>query len=321
MIALPAAVSGEDRVLRDRAGTIVLSVAGEGPPMVLLHSVNAAASAAEVAPLHEWARDRFRVYTPDLPGFGRSERSRRRYTPRLYTDAILDVLDHIAREDPRPVHALALSTSAEFLARAALERPQGFASLSLVTPTGFDRRAVRRRGPPGSTRELRWLKRLFAVPAIGGNAFRLLARPAVIRYFLERTFGRKEIDETLWRYCCRTVRAPGASFAPLAFLAGSLFSNDVRNVYEALGQRSWLAHGTRGDFRDFTEADWASRAANWTVEAFPTGALPWFEAREEFLRAWAMFLGVPRDAPSSADDGAGAGLQVPEASARVGASD
>lgn len=293
MIALPPAVSGEDRTLRDRAGTLVVRVAGEGPPLVLLHSVNAAASAAEVAPLHEWARGHFRVHTPDLPGFGRSERSRRRYTPRLYTDAIHDVLDDVARADGRPVHALALSTSAEFLARAALERPERFASLALVTPTGFDRRSVNRRGPPGSTREIRWLKRVLGVSAIGEGAFRLLTRPGVIRYFLERTFGRKEIDEDLWRYCCQSVRAPGAAFAPLAFLSGSLFSDDVRNVYEALGERCWLAHGTRGDFRDFTEADWASRAPNWTVQAFPTGALPFFEERTAFLRAWAAFLEVP----------------------------
>ncbi|MEE4301602.1 MAG: alpha/beta hydrolase [Pseudomonadales bacterium] len=295
MIALPPAVSGEDRILRDRAGTLTVRVAGSGRPMILLHSINAAASAAEVAPAHEWAKGHFRVYTPDLPGFGRSERARRRYTPRLYTDAVHDVLDLVAREQPeaRPVHGFALSTGAEFLARAAMERPERFDTLTLVTPTGFTRRSDSMRGPEGSTREIGWLKRLFSVPAIGGGAYRQLTRPAVIRYFLRRTFGRDEIDETLWRYCCRSVRAPGASFAPLAFLSGSLFSRDIRTVYESLGQRIWLPHGTRGDFADFSGADWARAAENWTVQAFPTGALPFFEMPEAFLEAWAEFLGVP----------------------------
>lgn len=297
MIALPPAVSGEDRILRDRAGSLTVRVAGEGAPVVLLHSINAAASTAEVAPLHEWAKEHFRVYTPDLPGFGRSERSRRRYTPRLYTDAVLDVLDLVAREQPDapPVHGLGLSTGAEFLARAAGEHPERFASLALVTPTGFTRRSDSMRGPEGSTREIGWLKRIFSVPAIGGNAYKLLTRPGVIRYFLQRTFGSKDIDETLWGYCCRSVRAPGASFAPLAFLSGSLFSRDIRNVYEALRLPVWLPHGTRGDFADFSGADWARAAPNWTVQAFPTGALPFFETEEAFLAAWAEFLGVPEE--------------------------
>jgi len=294
LIALPPAVSGEDRIVRDRAGTLTVRVAGAGRPLVLLHSINAAASAAEVAPVHEWAQAHFRVYTPDLPGFGRSERSRRRYMPRLYTDAVHDVLDLVAREQPDapPVHALALSTGAEFLARAASERPERFETLTLVTPTGFTRSSDKLREPAGSTREIGWLKRLFSVPAIGGNAYRLLTRPPVIRYFLRRTFGRDEIDETLWRYCCRSVRAPGASFAPLAFLSGSLFSRDIRTVYESLGQRVWLPHGTRGDFADFSGADWARAAGNWTLQAFPTGAIPWFETPDAFLDGLAEFLGV-----------------------------
>lgn len=290
-MSLRPAVSGDDLLIDDRAGPMTVRVAGDGRPLLLLHSINAAASAAEVAPVHEWARDRFRVYTPDLPGYGRSDRSERRYDLRLFTDAVHDLLDLIAREQGDvPVHGVGLSTSCEFLARAARERPERLDRLVLTTPTGFDRRSPGLRGAPGSDREIGWLSAVLHGPGIGPFLFRQLTRPAVIRYFLRRTFGRQDIDETLWRYCCETVREPGAHRAPLAFLSGRLFAADIRDVMEGLGQEVWLAHGTRGDFSDFSEADWAARRPNWTVQSFATGAIPWFETPEPFLEDLGRFL-------------------------------
>jgi hypothetical protein len=66
--ALPAAVSGERFEFASRAGRLSAYVAGEGPPLLLLHSVNAAASAAEVRPLHEHYRATRTVFSLDLPG-------------------------------------------------------------------------------------------------------------------------------------------------------------------------------------------------------------------------------------------------------------
>ena len=57
-------------------------------PLLLLHSINAAASAYEMKPLFEhYSRER-PVYALDFPGYGLSDRSARDYTPRLMTDAI-----------------------------------------------------------------------------------------------------------------------------------------------------------------------------------------------------------------------------------------
>lgn len=290
MSTLAHAVAGEEVRLTGSFGDLVAQVAGEGAPLLLVHSINAAASAAEVAPVHDWARARCRTYTVDLPGFGRAARSDQRYTPRLYTDAVLAIAAHAQAETGQAPVALGLSTSAEFVARAASEAPEQFAALALVTPTGFDRRSAQRRGPPGHTREIAFLTRLLSRAPIGRGAFRLLTRPGVIRYFLERTFGRREIDETLWRYCCESVRLPGAEHAPLAFISGRLFSADIRDVYERLSCPVWLAHGTRGDFSDFSGAAWVASDARWSVRPFPTGAMPWFETPKAFLEAFGAFL-------------------------------
>ena len=85
---LPATVSA-DRFEFDRAaGRLSAYVAGQGSPLLLVHSVNAAASAAEVRPLHKHYRASRTVFSIDLPGYGFSERSDRPYTPRLMTDAL-----------------------------------------------------------------------------------------------------------------------------------------------------------------------------------------------------------------------------------------
>ena len=287
---LPPAVSGELVRLDGAAGPVAVYVAGRGPALLLVHSVNAAASAAEVKPLHEHYAATRTVFSLDLPGYGFSDRSDRAYTPRLMTDA-LHAAVALMRErcGPAPVDALALSLSCEFLARAAVEQPTHFRSLALVSPTGFIGHTPRR-GPPGSTRGLPWLHRALTGPGWGGALFRGLTRPGVVRYFLERTWGGKAIDEALWRYDLITTRQPGAEHAPLHFLSAGLFSADIHTLYEQLTQPVWVAHGVRGDFTDYRGLDLVRDRSNWRIDVLPTGALPHFEVPQDFMARYDAFL-------------------------------
>ena len=163
--ALPPALAGEHRQLDGRAGRLGYYVAGNGPPMLLVHSINAAGSAYEVKPIFEHAVAHRRVWACDLPGFGSSDRSDRRYDPALYVAAVHDMLDAIATETGgAPVDGLAVSLGSEFLARAATERPGQIRTLALVTPTGFSRGYEDLHASPGTTREIPGLYRFFTVP-------------------------------------------------------------------------------------------------------------------------------------------------------------
>ena len=188
-----------------------------------------------------------------------------------------------------PIDALAVSLGCEYLARAATEMPSAFASLALVSPTGFEGGA-RRRGASGSSREIRWLHALLARPWLGPRLYRLLVRPRVIRYFLERTWGSKAIDEALLAYNVVTTRAPGAEHAPLAFLAGQPFSDDANDVYDDVTCPVWLAHGARGSFVDFRGAKNLLQSASWSSTAFQSGALPYFEVPELFIGQYDAFM-------------------------------
>jgi pimeloyl-ACP methyl ester carboxylesterase len=230
------------------------------------------------------------VYSIDLPGFGASERSDRVYSPRLMTDALLQLLDAIAaRGHTGPIDALAASTGCEFLARAASEQPQRFRRVALVSPTGL-RGTVPRRGRAGTTRAMPWLYRALRGPGWGGALYRGLTRPAVIRYFLERTWGSKQIDEQLWAYDVLTARLPGAEHAPLFFLSAGLFSADILSVYESLTQPVWLSHGVRGDFTDYRGQRHLEGRSYWRFSLYPTGALPYFEVPEQFIADFDGFI-------------------------------
>jgi hypothetical protein len=112
----------------------------------------------------------------------------------------------------------------------------------------------------------------------------------VIRYFLERTWGAKTIDEELWRYDVLTTRQPGAEHAPLHFLSAGLFSADIHDVYQRLALPVWMSHGVRGDFTDYKGAAIVRDRPNWQFSVYPTGALPHFELPARFCADLQTFL-------------------------------
>ena len=278
-------------------GRIAAVLAGQGAPLLLVHSINASASAAEMLPLHTHFSHSRTVLSPDLPGYGLSDRPDVAYTPRLMTDA-LHVCTAWLRQHcgGAPVDAVALSLGCEFLARAAAERPGAHRSLSLISPTGFNGRRVWRRAP-GSTREVPGMLAALRGPGWGGAVFRGLTRPGVIRYFLERTWGSKAIDEGLWQYDLLTTRQPGAEHAPLHFLSAGLFSADIHTLYDQLQLPVWMSHGMRGDFTNYRGSGFVRQRPNWQFSTYPTGALPQFEVPARFHADMQAFLDGGRVAP------------------------
>lgn len=273
-------------------GRIAVYAGGSGPPVLLVHSINALASVAEVRPLFEALCQDHSVYALDLPGYGLSDRLPRAYTVGDMCDAIAQAAQWVKDRHPgQPLQALGVSLSCEFVARVAQQSPGLFASLALVSPTGF-RGGKSLRQPAGSTLFMggfdRFLRR--PGPAWGRFLFRQLSRPSVVRYFLQRTWGGKNIDETLWAYAVQTAHVPNAEQAPLSFLSGGLFSADMHNVYESLDLPVWVVHGTRGDFTDYRALDLVRDRPNWQVTVMQAGAMPYFEDIAAFMASYRAFL-------------------------------
>lgn len=288
---LPPPVPGRRLALGGAAGRLALHVEGpaDGQPLLLLHSINAAASAFEVRPLYERYGTERPVYALDLPGFGFSSRDKRSYTPRLMTDAIHAAVAAIrARHGGTPVDVVGLSLTCEYLARAALERPEDYRSLGLISPTGFDR-VLSGEGKAQANRRNPVIAAVLSVPWIGGPLFDLFVSKPSMRKFLERTWGSKHIDEALFHYDQLTAHQPGARHAVMAFIAGTLFPDDATRVYKLLELPIWTCHGTRGVFTDFRrEAEIAGRP-NWHFASYDTGAFPQFERLGELVEDYDAF--------------------------------
>ncbi|MES1941085.1 alpha/beta hydrolase fold protein [Salinisphaera sp. T5B8] len=298
---LPAALAGERRTFETDVGTISYYFdkgdGAGGVPLVLVHSINAAASAYEVKPVYDRYRGRRPVAAIDLPGYGFSTRAAIRYTPGVMTDAIHAWIEQIAADTGADqVDAMACSVACQYLARAAQQRPGRYRSIALVSPAGVDTRASAR--PHGdATRGKRWLYgAITASNALSRGLFSALSSRASIRYFLEKTFGGKDVDPGLIDYAYRSAHQPGARHAPWSFLSGYLFSADAAGLYRGLSQPVWLAYGKRSDFSDAAARDIVEAHTQSRVTSFDAGALPYFQQPDAFFDAYDRFiaaLGAP----------------------------
>lgn len=187
---------------------------GAGRPLLLLHSINAAPSAKEVEPLFEAYRGQRPVCALELPGFGFSERPDIDYTPELYSQTLVEFCSD---QFEGPVDVVALSTTAEFAARAAIAQPGLFSSLVLVSPTGMGSRE-----PPSGAASDR-LRKLFSVPVFSNALYRGLTTRASIRFFLNMSFEHA-VPDSLLDHAWATARQDGARHAPFCFLAMKLFT-------------------------------------------------------------------------------------------------
>lgn len=281
-LPLEPAIAAEQRRFRSTpAGEISYYVAREaaGRPLVLVHSVNAAASAYEMRPLFDAFRGHRPVYALDLPGFGFSERTDRDYSPALYTAALADLLTNEVQEDGA-VDIVALSLGSEFAAFAALALPERIRSLTLISPSGLGREGKafsaeeRAERAQSSERVLRG----FSVPLWSQPFYDLLVSPPSIRYFLKQSFVG-EPDAGMVAYDYRTAHRPGARFAPFHFVSGKLFTRDILpTVYERLTQPVLVIYDEDG-FVSFDQLPaLLKRRANWReARIVPTRGLPQFE--------------------------------------------
>jgi pimeloyl-ACP methyl ester carboxylesterase len=124
-------------------GRLSVQVAGEGPPLLLLHGLGGSGRYwAGIAPL---LADTRTLIAPDLAGFGRSDKPRLDYTRDFHVESIEGLLTALA-VDGR-VDIAGHSMGGILAALVAARHPDRVASLALVA-SPFPRRQVRPYGVP-----------------------------------------------------------------------------------------------------------------------------------------------------------------------------
>src|SRR5262249_39580428 len=141
---LKSSLPGEALLYNWRRRSVFYKVLGDvnAPPLVLLHAPGIGASAQKMQPLVEPLAQAYRVYAPDLPGFGLSDRPGIEYSAPMYTEFCQDFLRDVVRE---PATLVASGLSCNYAVSAAAGTPELCLALVLISPLAFQEE--RRPGP------------------------------------------------------------------------------------------------------------------------------------------------------------------------------
>src|SRR5687768_2415911 len=129
-------IGGEEGWFHWRGHRIAYTRRGSGPPLLLVHSIQVAASSFEWrSNVDELARQHT-VYTVDLIGFGLSSRPAIRYSARLYLALLADFAAQVIAA---PTVIVASSLTAAYAIVLGARDPGRFPALVLIAPTGLVR--------------------------------------------------------------------------------------------------------------------------------------------------------------------------------------
>jgi pimeloyl-ACP methyl ester carboxylesterase len=255
-----------------------------GRPLVLVHSLNACASAYEMRPLFEHYRTIRPVYALDLAGFGFSERGPLSYTPESYTAELIAFLARVKDREGDAPDVVALSSSCELVARAAAARKDLVHLFALLSPTGLGRREKVTVAKIGN-----WAGRLSASHALGRLAFLGIASRPSIRHFLGKSFVGA-VDSGLRDYAYSTSHQPGAEYAPLAFLSRSLATPNIFDTYASLDRPALVIYD-RDPYVTFERLrELEGRSSLWSSKQIvPSRGMPQFDRPGETVAALDQF--------------------------------
>lgn len=213
------------RFFRWRNYRVAYYVAGDGPAVLLVHSINAAASAFEMRGPFGGLRSGHRVFALDLLGYGGSDRPPIQYSAADYMALITDFAREVIGE---PAAVVASSLGSAYVVRAAAAAPHLFGALALVCPTGIAQLA--QPATPGASYQL------LRGP-LGDLLFDQLTSTVGIRFFLQRQayFDPSIVDARVIEAFYSTCRAPGAKYAPICFITG-LLNCDISAAFARLEQ-------------------------------------------------------------------------------------
>jgi pimeloyl-ACP methyl ester carboxylesterase len=230
-------IGGDEGGFDWRGRRISFTRRGQGPPVLLIHGIHAAAWSYEWHDNVDHLARTNTVYTLDLLGFGRSDRPAIRYSARLYISLISDFVDQVIGD---PCVLVASSLSGAYAVVLGARDPQRFPAVMLVAPGGLVRlnRASSIAGEAGQL--------AVDAPIVGTAMFNALVSRRSIRSYLEKAYADDSVvtDELVEIYYW-TSHQRGARHAPAAFLSGHL-NIDVRQALRRLTQPCLLVWGEEG---------------------------------------------------------------------------
>ncbi|MCZ6546166.1 MAG: alpha/beta hydrolase [Chloroflexi bacterium] len=201
--------------------TVNVRDAGDGPPVILLHS--SSSHSGQWKQLSDQISDKFRVLAPDLHGYGKSDPLPTDDRPYFRHDtAIVSMLMGML---DAPVHLVGHSLGGTIAVRSALERPERVVSLTLIEPVLFN--LLEESEDPTRTEYLQLAHAMMVLVRFGD-------RERAARLFLDYwggPGGLDGMDDDTRGYVVRTIdRVADDWFGISAYAPGALTAADLHAV-------------------------------------------------------------------------------------------
>ena len=219
-----------------RDGEISYAVRGTGTPLLLLHGIYATACGYEMRRVFAPFAERYRVYCPDLIGFGLSDRPAINYTPPVFMQMIRDFVQDVIG---RSCVVVASSLTAAYVIQLAFDHPGLFRRLVLALPTGLEQLADR---SPTKAKAAGYA--VLKSRVVGEAAFNALVSKPSLRYHLEKQsyHDPAAVTDEMVEYYHVAAHQKNARYAPAAFVAQQL-NLPVRHAFANLTQPTLVVWG------------------------------------------------------------------------------
>lgn len=288
--ALWPVLPGDEKRYSWRDGEIGYMVRGDGPPLLLLHGIYATACGYEMRRVFAPFARTYRVYCPDLIGFGLSDRPAMAYTPAVFMRMIRDFIQDVIG---RSCIVVASSLTAAYTIQLGFDHPGLFSRLALSVPTGIEQ--LEDRTP---SRKKQAATALLTAPVIGEALFNGLVSKPSLRYYLEKQayYDPAHVTDEMVEYYHIAAHQRNARYAPAAFVTQEL-NWPIRHAYARLTQPAlvvWGANARLSPLRYAQTFRHVNKRAR--VEVFERcGSVPHDERAEEFVTLVMDWLAKPDD--------------------------
>jgi pimeloyl-ACP methyl ester carboxylesterase len=264
-------------------GELTFQRLGSGPPIVLLHSFGPGHDGEQWREAAILLAERYRVYVPDLLGWGRSAKPDLTYDGELYVQLLDDFLHDVVSD--RAV-VVAAGLPAAYTVQLAVDIPERVRAIALVVPEGL--------GVHSEEPDLKdaLVHRLLRVPVLGTSALNVYtSRKGLTHHLEQEVYATPErADADLVEHHYVAAHQPGAHAALAAYLSGYL-NHNVRELLPRLAVPTWLAWGREAVNPPVATADLWLHGLDAELSIFELcGSHPHFEQPRAFSRGLLSFL-------------------------------
>ncbi len=242
---LESPLPGESHYYKWKRGYIFYKVLGapEAPPLLLLHTLELAASAYEMRKIIELLAQHYRVYAPDLIGFGFSDRPAMDYSAETYVTLCRDFLTDVVKQ---PAMIVASRISCNYAVATAATSPGLCERLVLISPVALEGMQEQGSHLPALKTEIPFMNvwpQLLQTAPVKWLVYPMLSTRFALRSILAKQHAL--ISDADLDYFYAATHQIGAEHASMALLAGKL-EQDVSQQLEMLQQPTLVIWGARG---------------------------------------------------------------------------